>query len=369
MNRLILIGNGFDLAHGLQTSYSHFICDYLCQVLNSFMEKDAYEDPLIQIKLTSTYLVNPKETETVKPDTALKAFNKVMARTDYTVKIKSALLKETLNKLEDLNWVDLENEYFDQLLRLQTTKGFHFKSVTKLNDEFEFLKQNLITYLIHHENEYYTYSIFKDHFCNIFQEPFKQCDFVNQNISEKAPDNLYFLSFNYTATSRHYKNKCAKTIPTQHNQIHGDLNSTDNPVIFGFGDEYDKNYVNFEDIKNKELLKHIKSFSYFKTTKYHDLLRFLEADYFQVYVFGHSCGLSDRTMLKHIFENDKCKSIKIFYHDQGDGKNDFTDKTYDLAKHFSDKGLLRKILVPFHNSVAMPQVFKRHPAMWDPGEF
>lgn len=25
MNRIILIGNGFDLAHGLKTSYAHFI--------------------------------------------------------------------------------------------------------------------------------------------------------------------------------------------------------------------------------------------------------------------------------------------------------------------------------------------------------
>ncbi len=28
MNRLILIGNGFDLAHGLKTSYHDFILDY-----------------------------------------------------------------------------------------------------------------------------------------------------------------------------------------------------------------------------------------------------------------------------------------------------------------------------------------------------
>ena len=31
MNRLVLIGNGFDLAHGLNTSYKHFICWYLNQ--------------------------------------------------------------------------------------------------------------------------------------------------------------------------------------------------------------------------------------------------------------------------------------------------------------------------------------------------
>ena len=29
MNRLIIIGNGFDLAHGLKTSYCDFIHDYL----------------------------------------------------------------------------------------------------------------------------------------------------------------------------------------------------------------------------------------------------------------------------------------------------------------------------------------------------
>ena len=31
MNRIVLIGNGFDLAHGLNTSYKHFICWYLNQ--------------------------------------------------------------------------------------------------------------------------------------------------------------------------------------------------------------------------------------------------------------------------------------------------------------------------------------------------
>ena len=28
MNRIILIGNGFDLAHGLKTSYKNFLDDY-----------------------------------------------------------------------------------------------------------------------------------------------------------------------------------------------------------------------------------------------------------------------------------------------------------------------------------------------------
>lgn len=32
MNRIIVIGNGFDLAHGLKTGYQDFINDYWAQV-------------------------------------------------------------------------------------------------------------------------------------------------------------------------------------------------------------------------------------------------------------------------------------------------------------------------------------------------
>ena len=36
MNRLIIIGNGFDLAHGLPTSYKDFIDDFWKNIKNKF---------------------------------------------------------------------------------------------------------------------------------------------------------------------------------------------------------------------------------------------------------------------------------------------------------------------------------------------
>ena len=36
MNRLVIIGNGFDMAHGLKTSYMDFINWYWDQRVNSF---------------------------------------------------------------------------------------------------------------------------------------------------------------------------------------------------------------------------------------------------------------------------------------------------------------------------------------------
>jgi len=119
--------------------------------------------------------------------------------------------------------------------------------------------------------------------------------------------------------------------------------------------EFDKKYLEFEDEKNKELFKHIKSFEYLQTKNFYDLTRFVESDDFQVYIYGHSCGISDRTMLNQIFEHEYCKSIKIFYHQMSEEINDFTNKTYEISRHFKDKTMLRKKLVPLELSRPMPQ--------------
>ena len=57
MNRLVIIGNGFDLAHGLKTSYKDFIRWYLDDFFeNLFKSKEdiSYnDDGLLNIKLLS----------------------------------------------------------------------------------------------------------------------------------------------------------------------------------------------------------------------------------------------------------------------------------------------------------------------------
>ncbi|RYE53393.1 MAG: hypothetical protein EOP48_14505, partial [Sphingobacteriales bacterium] len=144
-------------------------------------------------------------------------------------------------------------------------------------------------------------------------------------------------------------------IPSEFNYIHGSIGESHGKPIFGFGDEFDKRYLEFEDEKNNELFKHIKSFEYLKTKNYYLLTRFIESGDFQVHIYGHSCGISDRTMLNQIFEHSHCKSIKIYYHKIDEVTNDFTEKTYEISRHFKDKIMLRKKLVPFDLSNEMPQ--------------
>ena len=56
MNRLIIIGNGFDIAHGLKTSYMDFIHWYWEQRLNALLTDNSAvsEDCLCKLEIKNT---------------------------------------------------------------------------------------------------------------------------------------------------------------------------------------------------------------------------------------------------------------------------------------------------------------------------
>ncbi len=63
---------------------------------------------------------------------------------------------------------------------------------------------------------------------------------------------------------------------------------------------------------------------------------------------GHSCGLSDRTLLNTIFEHKNCRSIKVFYYDYeevGIKKDKYTEIVQNISRHFDDKKAKREKIV------------------------
>jgi hypothetical protein len=51
MNRLVIIGNGFDLAHKMKTSYKDFILDFLKEGLQKLTEENPeLKFPLVNFK-------------------------------------------------------------------------------------------------------------------------------------------------------------------------------------------------------------------------------------------------------------------------------------------------------------------------------
>lgn len=155
------------------------------------------------------------------------------------------------------------------------------------------------------------------------------------------PDRVMLLNFNYTTTADFY------LIPNERftvNHIHGRLTEPGS-VIFGYGDEMDENYKKFSNKNDNEYLTNIKSIRYLESPNYRNLLEFIESDTYQIYIMGHSCGNSDRTLLNTLFEHRNCVSIKPFYHKRDDGSDNYMELVQNISRNFTDMKLMRDRVV------------------------
>jgi len=84
--------------------------------------------------------------------------------------------------------------------------------------------------------------------------------------------------------------------------IHGTLDN-EASIIFGYGDELDEDYKKIERLNDNEYLKNVKSIRYLDISNYKKLLRFINSDMYQIFIFGHSFGISGRTLLNTLFEH------------------------------------------------------------------
>ena len=110
-----------------------------------------------------------------------------------------------------------------------------------------------------------------------------------------------------------------------------------------------ENYNKIEKLQNNDFLENIKSISYHKTRSYRELLNFISLGPYQVFIMGHSCGNSDRTLLNTLFEHDNCISIKVFYRQYEDGADNYIDLIKNISRNFNNKPNMRDIVVNREN--------------------
>ena len=368
MNKLFLIGNGFDLAHDLKTRYTDFIVWYLSKVFSKSESTTThpfqYEDGLMWMR-HSSYNNVP-----IIKFTSIQHFKDEMNNYKIDYEFKPTFFKTLINSAHEYNWVDIESHYYDALTKLYlkiNEKGDSIKQsiidndLKPLNSCLDLIKNELIEYLQTVEINKYDKDI-GQHFQNeLFK--FRQ---ENNYLPDHEVGEIHVLNFNYTSTIENYINNNltmldpyidgysnSKKVNWNINYIHGSLKDIENnPIIFGYGDESDSYYEKIELLKSNEFLDHIKAFRYMKVGNYRNLLKFIELpNKFDVFIMGHSCGLSDRLLLNSIFESEKCNSIKIFYHQKGQDKNenDFFPKTQEISRHFiteKNKVRMRALMVP-----------------------
>ena len=282
MNRIILIGNGFDLAHGFKTSYADFIYDYFKKAIEIFVKNGEFKDDLFELSYSSAYKFdfNSQPLEITSFDRVKEIFE--LFKTNNFAKpniiFHSKLLQELYENLSNLKWVDVENIYFENLNYNKQS----LEKINKLNKDFNFLKSKLENYL--DGLNLSKHSFRNNSFTRLFSDKIYKNEVVTKILDDDLnPSNIHFLNFNYTNTIDNYYGHVSSylnNVQLEHNYIHGELNSKDNPIIFGFGDEMDDRYLEFENLKNNQLFTHIKSFKYSQTSNYHDLIRFVESDNF-----------------------------------------------------------------------------------------
>ncbi len=266
--------------------------------------------------------------------------------------IKPELVKDCIRQIiyEPFNPNDISNsgkENFERFLIKRLEYIF-----TKSEHEIRyFLSRFGWEYLYKHSDiDFYGKSVVAE---SKDSEKTKSFDFIKhiQNVNDQQsivpdcflwPDQILFLNFNYTSMADLYilKNSGFKI-----NHIHGELNNEKNPIIFGYGDELDDDYKEISKLNDNDYLKNIKSIRYLETDNYRKLLSFIDSAPFQIYIMGHSCGNSDRTLLNTLFEHKNCVSIKPFYYEKPDGTDNYIEIIQNISRNFNDMRLMRDRVV------------------------
>lgn len=361
MNRLIIIGNGFDLAHKLKTSYTDFIKWYWAQRVDTFQGNTTQEscDDFCKISITEScwevFAYGCSYFRGMEVEKKYELIQQMKASNSFSFKI-TQLLSEIDKSIETKGWVDIENDYYRLLKECLEKQECHNKAKI-LNMQLDALKEKLVEYLetqelFNKENimssiglylkEKMTEPLLFDDISIKGQGLLKEKDeelFASIKTSNYKPEQTMLLNFNYTDTVEQLYGNIGEC-----NHIHGELSNPKN-IIFGYGDELDKDFKEMEDMSDNELLKYAKSVRYLETGNYRDFLRFIEADLFQVFIMGHSCGNSDRTLLHTVFEHKNCVSIKPFYHKKEDGSDNYLELVQNISRNFNDKELLRDRVV------------------------
>lgn len=342
--KILLIGNGFDLAHGLPTSYKDFLdfCKMVRELYtypiidNEYNQKkliDWNTDKTIKSKLLECY-ENRKNCFEDKITTQCKELDELYDCIKENVWINYFLERE---KSIGENWIDFESEISNVVQALETLKGYieRDEDVLKIKDT----KQQTIIYFL---------KIAKKSLQDVFNlkriDGFIEdisieldklirsleiyiCEFVNEIDIIKENDDIktitpdYVLSFNYSNT---YERIYGQSKEVTYDYIHGKADIENNVdtcnLVLGI-DEYledDKN-DKLEFIAFKKFYQRIYKSTDSTYMKWVEQIKKYPEVNHNLFIFGHSLDKTDRDILKLLICNDNV-TTKIYYYRKN--KND-----------------------------------------------
>ena len=383
---ILVIGNGFDLAHGLPTTYKEFL--YFTTIFQECFdkgkneEKDWVSGDNIEVKMYLRTLFDKANdtTNTIEQETATSIVNELddLVKNNVWLRhFKQVQIKE--------GWIDFESEISRiiqcldkarKTLEAQFLQGIIPAKINQkelnilsplINEDGSLLKADLIAFypgVIGCQKTQFLKDLNKLIRClEIYL-----CDYVgNMEVIKTLPDIEALplldkvLSFNYTNT---HEKLYVKNPTIEYDYIHGrakiDNTVESNNMVLGI-DEYlrgDEKNTNVEMIEFKKFyqrihketgclyrnwvddIKNIKKIQE-KTAVYKEegntVVESKYVNFHKVFFFGHSLDVTDKDVIRDLILNDNVKTT-IFYRN----KADYGQKITNLVRIIGQDELIKR---------------------------
>lgn len=349
MTDLLIVGNGFDLYHGLPTRYTDFLkfISYWSIFWDNYNgEAKAQVCTPFRVKLSEQ---NEIIEESMRDFASHQGYYKYEHLEFINSHIDNLWIQYFLKKqLSSVNWIDFEGEIYNVLKLVEEYYSEFIPEMRKRNDApIKYIPGDMSTVInIFKKNcpeEYidFTQGIIsrrdteKDKLKNNKEmllstmkrelDDLIKCldyyllDFVSnikvEQYSEQIKELSYInlLNFNYTYT---YASVYGKNSLREHHRIHGDCLEED--MVLGIPDESFPSTLDYIYFQKYFQRIQKRTGNYYKSwiTEPNAREKFLEDVPINVFIMGHSLADSDKGILKEIFMNDFVCKITIFYHSQ-----------------------------------------------------
>lgn len=349
MTDLLIVGNGFDLYHGLPTRYTDFLkfIGYWSIFWDNYNgEAKAQVCTPFRVKLSEQ---NEIIEESMRDFASHQGYYKYEHLEFINSHIDNLWIQYFLKKqLSSVNWIDFEGEIYNVLKLVEEYYSEFIPEMRKRNDApIKYIPGDMSTVInIFKKNcpeEYidFTQGIIsrsdteKDKLKNNKEmllstmkrelDDLIKCldyyllDFVSnikvEQYSEQIKELSYInlLNFNYTYT---YASVYGKNSLREHHRIHGDCLEED--MVLGIPDESFPSTLDYIYFQKYFQRIQKRTGNYYKSwiTEPNAREKSLEDVPINVFIMGHSLADSDKGILKEIFMNDFVCKITIFYHSQ-----------------------------------------------------
>jgi hypothetical protein len=362
---ILILGNGFDLAHGLPTKYSHFL-DF-CRIVDKMWNYISSTDEKKINEFKEKWINNWETTTTIK-DAFLKECDKIRninpTGKSPVIREISKLIRDNIwyryfiNIYEDScmkgeNWIDFESE-IRLIIKIVDENSLSltdlFDDVIKKIIDFPEGQKLEIFNDMHEFNRVFTVRDFREKAFEDLERLTRALELYLGSFVEVIPieskipelENLkpdYVINFNYTDTyERIYKEETYNEVTVYH--IHGKVDITrseeENNMVLGIdeywtGDKRDEK-TNFTIFKKfaQRIQKHTGNDSYKYLKEIQDIFKKKEKKWSgnvdtskvhsdgisYVYIFGHSLDVTDKDILSS-FVGDDSTSVTVYCRNKG----------------------------------------------------